>query len=207
MKYPVHFCIRCSVCINAVANYAVTCCRGCPMLHITTPHPPLLPPPPCPLLPHHGIHLFCKLYICEVPWAKCVIFCGRSHAQCISVEITSDGIARNFCSLFNTMVLYFGPMKVGKEKSDSRQLKTLHDVLGCFYPLSTTASFSTFHSSRFVNLLLSFQDCKKRPQKNHWSWQQPLEITLLAPQSFLSGSCHQQLPDQLSPAVVLAADH
>lgn len=135
---------------------------------------------------------------------KCVTFCGRIQAQCVSVEITSDGIARNFCSLFS---IYFSPMKVGEEKSHSRELKSLHDVLGCFYPLSMRASFSSFHSSNFVNLLLSFQDFKKRPQKNHWSWQQPLEITLLAPQSFSSGSCHQQLPDQLSPAVVLAADH
>lgn len=134
-----------------------------------------------------------------MPQAKCVSFCGRIQAQCITVEITSDGIARKICSLFSTMVLYFAPMKAGEEKSHSRVLKSLDDVLGCFYSLSMRASFSSFHSSCFVHSLLSFQDFKKRPQRSHWSWLvgRLLEITLLAPQSFVSGSCHQQLPDHL----------
>lgn len=125
---------------------------------------------------------------------RCVTCCGRIQAQCVSVEITSDGIARNLCSLFSTTVLYFGPKKVGEEKSHSRVLKSLDDILGCFYSLSMRVSFSSFHRSCCVNLLLSLQDFKKRPQKSRCSWQRPLEITLLAPQSFVSGSCHQWTP-------------
>lgn len=156
MKYPVHFsCFRCSVCTNAdIICSCKLCSRGGAMLHLPWQLFLLL-------LSRASTYSISYIYICEVPQAKCVTLYGRIQAQCISVEINNDSIARKLCSLFSTLVLYFGPMKVGEEKSHFRELRTLGDVLGCFSSLNMRASFYSFHSSCFINLLLSFQDLRR----------------------------------------------
>lgn len=112
-----------------------------------------------------------------MPQVKCVAFCGRIQEQCISGEITSDSNARSLRSLFSTMVLYFGPMKVGEEKSHSRELKRLDDVLGCFYSLSMRASFSSFTVP--VLLICSFnsrtlrRDCRRVSEVGRDHWRSP----------------------------------
>lgn len=158
MKYPVHFFVYQMHCL-----YKCSCDIYCHMLQGRSSASLAITNFPSP--PLQGIPSISYIYV------KClkqsVSHSVEEFKHNVYLEITSDCTARNFCSLFSTMVLYFHPMKVGEEKSHPRKLKSLDDVLGCFYSLSMRASFSSFHSSGFINLLLSFQDFKKRPQKSH----------------------------------------